>query len=130
MILKLLRIFIIIISFFFLTGFISVFSILGPSVTAITSGNLYKAGAQFIINQSIEKETGKNSLTFIKEEINKNLIKDEVKKNNSFDEDLRQLVEKRIKITKQKLENQNLKKLVKKRIIVTRSKLKLNNITQ
>ena len=71
MILKLLRIFIIIISFFFLTGFISVFSILGPSVTAITSGNLYKAGAQFIINQSIEKETGKNSLTFIKEEINK-----------------------------------------------------------
>ena len=130
MILKLLRIFIIIISFFFLTGFISVFSILGPSVTAITSGNLYKAGAQFIINQSIEKETGKNSLTFIKEEINKNLIKDEVKKNNSFDEDLRQLVEKRIKITRQKLENQNLKKLVKKRIIVTRSKLNLNNTNQ
>ena len=130
MILKLLRIFIIIISFFFLTGFISVFSILGPSVTAITSGNLYKAGAQFIINQSIEKETGKNSLTFIKEEINKNLIKDEIKKNNSFNEDLRQLVEKRIKITRQKLENQNLKKLVKKRIIVTRSKLNLNNINQ
>ena len=130
MILKLLRIFIIIISFFFLTGFISVFSILGPSVTAITSGNLYKAGAQFIINQSIEKETGKNSLTFIKEEINKNLIKDETKKNNSFNEDLRQLVEKRIKITRQKLENQNLKKLVKKRIIVTRSKLNLNNTNQ
>tara|TARA_B100000242_G_scaffold35408_1_gene21062 strand:+ start:332 stop:724 length:393 start_codon:yes stop_codon:yes gene_type:complete len=130
MILKLLRIFIIIISFFFLTGFISVFSILGPSVTAITSGNLYKAGAQFIINQSIEKETGKNSLTFIKEEINKNLIKDEIKKNNSFNEDLRQLVEKRIKITRQKLENQNLKKLVKKRIIVTRSKLNLNNTNQ
>ena len=130
MTLKLLRIFIIIISFFFLTGFISVFSILGPSVTAITSGNLYKAGAQFIINQSIEKETGKNSLTFIKEEINKNLIKDEIKKNNSFNEDLRQLVEKRIKITRQKLENQNLKKLVKKRIIVTRSKLNLNNTNQ
>ena len=130
MILKVLRIFIIIISFFFLTGFISVFSILGPSVTAITSGNLYKAGAQFIINQSIEKETGKNSLTFIKEEINKNLIKDEIKKNNSFNEDLRQLVEKRIKITRQKLENQNLKKLVKKRIIVTRSKLNLNNTNQ
>ena len=130
MILKFFRIFFIIVSFFFLTGFISVFSILGPSVTAITSGNLYKAGAQFIINQSIEKETGKNSLTFIKEEINKNLIKDEVKKNNSFDEDLRQLVEKRIKITRQKLENQNLKKLVKKRIIVTRSKLNLNNTNQ
>ena len=130
MILKLLRIFIIILSFFFLTGFVSIFSVLGSGITAVTSGNLYKAGAQFIINQSIEKETGKNSLTFIKEEINKNLIKDEIKKNNSFNEDLRQLVEKRIKITRQKLENQNFKKLVKKRITVTRSKLNLNNTNQ
>ena len=130
MILKLLRIFTIIVSFFFLTGFVSVFSILGSGVTAITSGNLYKAGAQFIINQRIEKETGKNSITLIKEEINKNLIKEEIKKNNSLNEDLRQLVEKRIKITRQKLENQNLQKLVKKRIIVTRSKLNFNYITQ
>ena len=130
MILKLLRIFTIIVSFFFLTGFISVFSILGPSVTVITSGNLYKAGAQFIINQRIEKETGKNSITLIKDEINKNLIKEEIKKNNSLNEDLRQLIEKRIKITRLKLENQNLQKLVKKRIIVTRSKLNFNNITQ
>ena len=130
MIFKLLRIFTIIISFFFLTGFVSVFSFIGTGVTAITSGNLYKAGAQFIINQQIEKETGKNSLTLIKEEINKNLIKEEIKKNNSLNEDLRQLVEKRIKITRQKLENQNLQKLVEQRIIVTRSKLNLNNITQ
>ena len=130
MILKLLRIFTIILSFFFLTGFISVFSILGPGMTVLTSGNIYKAGAQFIINQRIEKETGKNSLTLIKEEINKNLIKEEIKKNNSLNEDLRQLVEKRIKITRQKLENQNLQKLIKKRLIVTRSKLNLNNITQ
>ena len=130
MILKLLRIFTIIVSFFFLTGFVSVFSILGPGVTAITSGNLYKAGAQFVINKHIEKETGKNSLTLIKDEINKNLIKEEIKKNNSLNEDLRQLVEKRIKITRQKLENQNLQKLVNKRITVTRSKLNLNNITQ
>ena len=71
MIFKLLRIFTVIVSFFFLTGFVSVFSILGPGVTAITSGNLYKAGAQFIINQRIEKETGKNSLVLIKEELNK-----------------------------------------------------------
>ncbi len=130
MILKVLRIFTIILSFFFLTGFVSVFSILGPGVTALTSGNLYKAGAQFIINQSIEKETGKDSLTLIKEEINKNLIKEEINKKISLNEDLRQLVEKRIKITRQKLENQNLQKLVKKRIMVTRSKLNLNNITQ
>ena len=130
MIFRFLRIFTIILSFFFLTGFVPIFSLVGPGVTVITSGNIYKASAQFIVNQRIEKETGKNSLTFIKEEINKNLIKDEIKKNNSFNEDLRQLVEKRIKITRQKLENQNLKKLVKKRIIVTRSKLNLNNTNQ
>ena len=130
MISKFLRIFIIIVSFFFFTGFVSFFSFLGPGVTIITSGNLYKAGAQFIINQSIEKETGKNSLTLIKEEFNKNLNKQEIKINSSLNEELRQLVEKRIKITRQKLENQNLQKLVKKRITVTRSKLNLNNITQ
>ena len=127
---RLISILTIIVSFFFLTGFVSVFSILGPGVTAITSGNLYKAGAQFIINQRIEKETGKNSLTLIKDEINKNLIKEEIKKPNSLNEDLRQLVEYRIKITRQKLENQNLQKLVNKRITVTRLKLNLNNITQ
>ena len=130
MILKLLRIFTIILSFFFLTGFVSVFSILGSGVTVITSGNLYKAGAQFVISKSIERETGKNSLTLIKEEISKNLIKEEINKNNSLNEDLRQLVKKRIKITRQKLENQNLQKLVKKQVIVTRSKLNFNNITQ
>ena len=130
MILKLLRIFTVIVSFFFLTGFVSVFSILGPGVTAITSGNFFKAGAQLVISQHIEKETGKNSIILIKEEINKNLIKKEIKKNSAFNEDLRQLVEKRIKITRQKLENQNLQKLIKKRIIVTRSKLDLNNINQ
>ena len=130
MIFKLLRIFTVVVSFFFFTGFVSVFSILGPGVTAITSGNLYKAGAQFIINQRIEKETGKNSLALIKEELNKSLIKEEIKQNNSFNEDLRQLVEKRIKITRQKLENQNLQKLVRRQIIVTRSKLNLKNITQ
>ena len=130
MVFKLLRIFTIIVSFFFLTGFVSVFSVLGPGLTVVTSGNLYKAGVQFIINQSIEKETGKSSLTLIKEEINKNLNNKEINKNDSFNEDLRQLLEKRLKITRQKLENQNLQKLVNKRIIVTRSKLNLNNITQ
>ena len=125
MILKLLRISTIILSFLFLTGFISVFSVLGPGMTVLTSGNLYKAGAQFLINQRIEKETGKNSLTLIKEELNKNLVKNEINKKNSLNEDLRQLVERRIKITRKQLENQNLQKLVKKQIIITRSKLNL-----
>ena len=49
---------------------------------------------------------------------------------NSFEEDLRQLVERRIKMTRQKLDNQNLQKLLKKRIELTRSILDLNNTTQ
>ena len=78
--------------------------------------------------QHIEKETGKNSLTLIKETLIEE--KDIKIKTNSFDEDLRQLVETRIKMTRQKLDNQNLQKLLKKRIEVTRSILDLNNTTQ
>ena len=125
---RLFRILTIILSFFFLTGFVPILSFVGPGVTALTSGNVYKASAQFIINQRIEKETGKSSLTLIKE----TLIEETDKqiKINSFDEDLRQLVETRIKMTRQKLDNQNLQKLLKKRIEVTRSILDLNNTTQ
>ena len=128
MMFSLLRVLIIILSFFFLTGFLPIFSFVGPGVTALTSGNIYKASAQFIINQKIEKETGKNSLTLIKETLVEE--KDNNIKKNSFDEDLRQLVETRIKMTRQKLDNQNLQKLLKKRIEITRSILDINNITQ
>ena len=124
--LRLFRICTILLSFFFLTGFVPIMSIVGPSLTVLTSGNVYKASAHFIVNQRIEKETGKNSFTLIKE----TLVKEEKMKKNSFDEDLRQLVETRIKMTRQKLDNQNLQKLLKKRIEVTRSMLNLNNITQ
>ena len=125
---RLIRILTFIVSFFFLTGFVPILSFIGPGVTALTSGNVYKASLQFIINQSIEKETGKNSLTLIKE----TLVEETDKKTkiNSFDEDLRQLVETRIKMTRQKLDNHNLQKLLKKRIKVTRSILDLNNTTQ
>jgi hypothetical protein len=125
---RLFKILTIILSFFFLTGFVPILSFVGPSITALTSGSIYKASAQFIINQHIEKETGKNSLTLIKE----SLVEETNKKvqKNSFDEDFRKLVEARIKMTRQKLDNQNLQKLLKKRIEITRLKLNLNNTTQ
>ena len=128
MVTRLFRILTIILSFFFFTGFMPILSFVGPGVTAVTSGNIYKASAQFIINQKIEKETGKNSLilvkTFVEDEITKK------NKKNSFEEDLKKLVEKRIKMTRKKLDDQNFEKLVKKRIKITRSVLKLNNINQ
>ena len=128
MITRLFRILTIIISFFFFTGFVPILSFVGPSVTALTSGNIYKASAQFIINKKIEKETGKNSLNLVKTFVEDEIIKKNQK--NSFDEDLRQLVETRIKMTRKKLDDQNLQKLLKKRIEVTRSILNLNNTTQ
>ena len=125
---RLFRILTIILSFFFLTGFVPILSFVGPGVTVLTSGNVYKASAQFIVNQRIEKETGKNSLSLIKETLVEEA--DKQMKINSFDEDFKQLVETRIKMTRQKLDNQNLQKLLKKRIEVTRSILDLNNSTQ
>ena len=126
---RLLRILTLILSFFFLTGFVPILSFVGPGVTVLTSGNIYKASAQFIVNQRIEKETGKNSLTLIKETLIKEEIENKIQK-NSFEEDLRQLVETRIKMTRQRLDNQNLQKLLKKRIDITRSILNINNTTQ
>ena len=121
---RLFKIFTILVSFIFLTGFTPFVSILGPGVTVLTSGNIYKATAQFIIDQSIKKKTGKNSLTLVKEELDKRENK------NEFNEELRNLVEKRIKMTRQKLEEQELRKLVKKRIHITRSIINLNNTSQ
>ena len=121
---RLFKIFTILVSFLFLTGFTPFISILGPGVTVLTSGNIYKATAQFIIDQSIKKKTGKNSLTLVKEELNKK------KNKNEFNEEFRNLVDKRIKMTRKKLEEQELKKLVKKRINITRSIINLNNTTQ
>ena len=121
---RLFKIFTILVSFLFLTGFTPFVSILGPGVTVLTSGNIYKATAQFIIDQSIKKKTGKNSLTLVKEELDKK------KNKNEFNEELRNLVEKRINMTRKKLEEQELRKLVKKRIHITRSIINLNNTTQ
>ena len=121
---RLFKIFTILVSFLFLTGFIPFVSILSPGVTVLTSGNIYKATAQFIIDQSIKKKTGKNSLTLVKEELDKK------KNKNEFNEELRNLVEKRIKMTRKKLDEQELRKLVKKRINITRSVINLNNTTQ
>ena len=129
MIIRLFRILAIVLSFFFLTGFVPIFSFVGPGVTVLTSGNIYKASAQFIVNQGIERETGKNSLTLIKEKLIKEETDKKIQKNN-FDEDLRQLVETRIKMTRKKLDDQNLQKLLNKRINITRSMLKLSNTTQ
>jgi hypothetical protein len=99
---RFIKILTIIVSFFFLTGFLPVFSILGPGLTAFTSGNIYKAGAQYMINKAIEDKTGKNSLTFVKDKIEDN------DDNIDLNKELMLLVEKRIKLTRQKLNLENI----------------------
>ena len=104
MINKFAKITVILISFIFLTGFIPFISLLGPTYTAATTGSLYKAGAQFFLNKRIKDTTGKNSIDFLKEKINKN--------DNTV------------------YLNQELEKLVKRRIELARKKLNLSNINQ
>ena len=98
MISRYIKILLLITSFLFTTGFAPLVSLVGPAATIIASGNIYKASAQFIVDQSIKKKTGKNSLTLVRDELEKK----ETEKN--IRNELRLLVEKRIKITRQKLD--------------------------
>ena len=77
-------------------------TLLGPSVTAITSGNIYKAGGQYLINKSIKNKTGKNSLDIVRETIENRNPKED------FNEELRKLVEKRIYLTRKQLNLANI----------------------
>ena len=99
MVSKYLKILLLITSFLFTTGFATapLVALLAPTTTIIASGNIFKASVQFIVDQGVKKKTGKNSLTFVKDEIEKK----ETQKN--LQKELRILVEKRIKITRKKL---------------------------
>ena len=119
-------------SFVFLTGFLPFSAIIGPGLTIASSGNIVKAGAQLLIDHEVKQKTGKNSLEYVKEEVSKkNLEKD-------INRDLKQLVEKRVKIVhdqlnyqnKQKNLNKELIQLVKKRVQIAHKKLNLKKINQ
>ena len=125
MMLKFLRVIFLITSFVLLSGFLPFASLLGPGVTIASSGNFYKAGAQYIIDSTIKKKTGKNSLAFVKEEV--------IKQNNKrdFNQEFKKLVEKRINLTHKKLIeknnqkklNEDLKRLIEKRFAIVQKKL-------
>ena len=122
MILKLLKLCLFFTTFLFLTGFVHLPAVLGPAITVATSGNLYKASAQLVIDNEIKKKTGKSSLSYITEEVSKN------NKENRINKDLRDLIEKRVKIVHQKLKDQNkldkeFKLLIEKRVKLTHKKL-------
>ena len=132
MILKFLRVIFLITSFVFLSAFLPFASLLGPGVTIASSGNVYKAGIQYIIDSTIKQKTGKNSLA---------LVKDEVRKQNNkrdFNQEFKKLVEKRIALTHKKLIKQNnqkkfnegLKRLIEKRFAIVQKKIILKKFSQ
>ena len=132
MTLRFLRISLFLSSFLFLTGFVPIPAVLGPAITAATSGNLAKATAQLVFDNEFKKKTGKSSLSYITEEVSKN------NQENRIDKDFKDLIEKRVKIVHQKLVEQNneskivkdFKLLVEKRVELTHKKLIQKKINQ
>ena len=132
MILRFLKISLFLSSFLFLTGFIPLPAVLGPAITAATSGNLAKATAQLVFDNEFKKKTGKSSLSYITEEVSKN------NQENRFNKEFKDLIEKRVEIVHQKLVDQNneskmikdFKLLVEKRVELTHKKLIQEKINQ
>ena len=129
MILRFFKLCLFLISFLFLTGFVPLPAVLGPAITVATSGNLAKATAQLVLDNEFKKKTGKSSLGYITEEVSKN------NQENRINKDLKNLIEKRVKIVHQKLNDQNklnkdFKILVKKRVELTHKKLIQRKINQ
>ena len=132
MTLRFLRISLFLSSFLFLTGFVPLPAVLGPAITAATSGNLAKATAQLVFDNEFKKKTGKSSLGYITDEVSKN------NQENRINKDFKDLIETRVEIVHQKLVDQNneskeikdFKLLVEKRVELTHKKLKQQKINQ
>ena len=80
-----------------LSGCIQTTSLLGPGITVATSGNVLQAGLQYGANTALKNETGKDVLTHIKDSV------DEKNEEKKLHVKLKQLIESRIEITRQKL---------------------------
>ena len=132
MILRFLKLSFFLTSFLFLTGFVPLPAVLGPSITVVTSVNFAKATAQLVFDHEFRKKTGMSSLTYITEEVSKN------NQENRINKDFKDLIEKRVKMVHQKLVDQNnepkiikdFKLLVEKRVQLTHKKLMLKKINQ
>ena len=106
MIFKFVRIILYFTSFIFLTGFIQILSLIGPGITIFSSGNVYKAGAQYLIDSEVKRKTGKNSLALVTE----GMTKQNDEKN--FNKELTEIIKKRVALTQKKLTEQNSQKKI------------------
>ena len=81
----------------FLNGCIQATALLGPGLTIATTGNVLQAGFQYGANSVIEKETGKNTFEHLQDAV------DNQSKNKNFQEKFTNLVEKKLELTREKL---------------------------
>ena len=94
---KILKIFFVIFVLTFLSGCFQTTSLLGPGITVATTGNVFQASLQYGANSLIKEETGKDVLTHIKDKVDKTNDK------KKFHDEFTQFLERRLKITRQKL---------------------------
>ncbi|PDH18841.1 MAG: hypothetical protein CNB21_00040 [Pelagibacterales bacterium MED-G39] len=94
---KILKTFFVIFILVILSGCIQTTSLLGPGITVATTGNVLQAGLQYGANTALKNETGKDVLTHIKDSV------DEKNEEKKLHVKLKQLIESRIEITRQKL---------------------------
>jgi hypothetical protein len=94
---KILKTFFVIFILVILSGCIQTTSLLGPGITVANTGNVLQAGLQYGANTALKNETGKDVLTHIKDSV------DEKNEEKKLHVKLKQLIESRIEITRQKL---------------------------
>ena len=94
---RLIKILLIFSSLIFLNGCLQTTALLGPGITIVTTGNVLQAGFQYGANSVIEKETGKNTFEHFQDAV------DNQNKNKKFQKKFINIVEKRFKLTREKL---------------------------
>ena len=97
MLLKFLKISFIFFSLIFLSGCLQSTTLLGPSMTVATTGNVLQAGLQYGANSAIKKETGKNTIEHLQDAV------ESQSKSQKFKKKFSNLVEKKFKLTREKL---------------------------
>ena len=75
------KIYFLAIVFIFLSGCIQSAALLSPGVTLVTTGNILQAGLQYGANTAIKNETGKDTLTHIKDAVNDEKDSQKIKTN-------------------------------------------------
>ena len=84
-------------SLIFLNGCLQSKAMLGPGVTLVTTGNVTQAGFQYVANNAIKNETGKDALTLVKD------VVEEDHKKRKFSKDFKKMVEKRVLNARKKI---------------------------